>query len=120
MQPMAQQFIAVGLPVVAPVTGMALIDTGASTTCIDDAAAQSLGLPIVDVATMSSASHASSQANIYPISIEILGLPIIINVPSAMGAALAPQGLLLLIGRDFLRRCTLFYNGVTGEFTIAI
>ena len=36
------------------------------------------------------------------------------------GAALEPQGLLALIGRDVLARCTLFYNGTTGEFTLAI
>ena len=32
-----------------PVSGMGLIDTGASATCIDDSVAQSMGLPVTDV-----------------------------------------------------------------------
>jgi predicted aspartyl protease len=119
-QSIAAQLIQQGLPVPPPITGWALIDTGASSTCIDDAAAQQLKLPVVDVVTMSSASHASSQANVYPILIDIAGLPIPINAPQTIGATLAAQGLLLLIGRDVLQHCTLFYNGTTGEITLSV
>ena len=37
-----------------------------------------------------------------------------------MGAALKEQGLLLLIGRDLLAHCTLFYNGPTGQITLSL
>jgi hypothetical protein len=37
-----------------------------------------------------------------------------------MGAALKEMGLLLLIGRDLLQYCTLFYNGATGQITLSI
>ena len=37
-----------------------------------------------------------------------------------MGANLAPQGLIALIGRDVLRHGTLFYNGVDGSISFAI
>jgi hypothetical protein len=30
-----------------------------------------------------------------------------------------PQGLLMLIGRDFLQHCTLFYNGIAGQVTLS-
>lgn len=103
-----------------PISGMALIDTGATSTCIDETAAQRLQLPVVNVVNVASASHASSQQNVYPIHIEIVGLPIAVDAPQAIGAALAPQGLLALIGRDFLQHCTLFYNGITGEITISL
>ncbi len=64
------------------VPGMALIDTGASTTCIDDLLAQSLGLPVIDVAKIVSASHADTEVSVYPIQIEIVGLGKV-DVPSA-------------------------------------
>lgn len=118
-QAIADQLMQQGLPVPAPVPGQALIDTGASSTCIDDATAQQLQLPVVDVVNMTSASHASTQQNIYPVLIEVAG-GIRINVPRAMGANLAPQGLVALIGRDFLQHCTLFYNGPSGLITLAL
>jgi len=69
---------------------------------------------------VASASHASTQQNVYPIQIEVVGHPISIEAPNAIGAALAPQGLIALIGRDVLQHCTLFYNGITGEITLSI
>jgi predicted aspartyl protease len=97
-----------GQAVPQPVGGMGLVDTGASTTCIDDALARQLNLPAIDVMQMTSASHAGTQANVYPIEMEIVGSPIRVNVPRAIGANLAPQGIVALIGRDYLQHCTLF------------
>jgi len=116
----ATQLLQQGKQLPKPVSGTALIDTGASATCIDESAAQKLNLPVVDVVTVASASHASTEQNVYPIQIEVVGLPISIEAPRAIGAALAPQKLLALIGRDVLRHCTLFYNGITGEITLSI
>ena len=118
-QSLAQQLVQQGHTVPQPVTGLAMIDTGA-TTCIDDQLAQNLKLPVIDVVQMTSASHAATQQNVYPIQIEIVGSPVKINVPRAMGANLTPQGIVALIGRDYLQHCTLFYNGVGGAITIAI
>ena len=97
--------------------GFGLIDTGASVTCVDEDAAKQLKLPVVDVVNMSSASHAAHQANVYPVRIGIAGLPNAINAPRAVGAALKAQGLIVLLGRDILAHCTLFYNGAAGEIT---
>jgi predicted aspartyl protease len=119
-QSLAEQLVQQGHAVPQPVAGVALVDTGASTTCIDEALAQRLGLPAIDVVQMTSASHAGTQANVYPIQMEIVGSPIIVNVPRAIGANLAPQGIVALIGRDYLQHCTLFYNGLTGEITLSI
>jgi predicted aspartyl protease len=109
-----------GKPVPAPVTGFALIDTGASNTCIDDAAAQAMGVPAIDVGFMTSATHARTPSNIYPIQIEITGFSMRFQSPRTMGAALREQGILLLLGRDLLQSCTLFYNGLTGQITLSI
>lgn len=118
-QTIADQLMQRGLPVPAPVPGQAIIDTGASSTCIDDATAQRLQLPVIDVVNMTSASHASTQQNIYPVLIEVAG-GLRIDVQRAMGANLAAQGLVALIGRDFLQHCTFFYNGPSGLITLAL
>ncbi len=110
--------IAQGKTLPAPLSGLALIDTGASNTCIDELAARELGLPIIDVASMQSATHEKHPCNIYPI--QIITPIVALNSPRTMGAALASQGLLVLIGRDVLQHCTLYYNGPVGQFTLSI
>jgi len=109
-----------GNAVPEPVTGWALIDTGASNTCIDDKAAQSMKLPVIDVGLMTSASHAQTKTNIYPIQIEITSFKLRFQSPRTMGAELGPQGLILLLGRDLLAHCLLVYNGLTGQITLAL
>lgn len=99
-------------------TGIALIDTGASNTCVDDKAAQELGLPVIDVGSMQSASHEKHPCNIYPV--QIVTPVVTLNSPRTMGANLASQGLLVLVGRDVLASCNLFYNGPSGQFTLAL
>ena len=116
----AEQVIQQGATLPSPISGLALIDTGATTTCIDDEIAQQIGAPVIDVVKMNSASHANTDANIYPVHLEIAGFNIHINAQRCMGAALQPHGLIMLIGRDVLAKCTLFYNGVSGQFTLSI
>ena len=67
-QNIAQQLLSQGLSLPTPERGFALIliDTGATSTCIDDAAAARLNLPAIDVVTVASASHASTQQNVHP------------------------------------------------------
>ncbi len=115
----AQQILQQGKPLPTPITGFAMIDTGASSTCIDDAIAQQLGLPAIDVVQMTSASHANIEQNVYPTKITLMN-GITLDVPRAMGATLQPQNIIALIGRDFLQHCTLFYNGITGEITLSL
>jgi predicted aspartyl protease len=119
-QSIAQQLLHQGIPVPQPIAGSALIDTGASATCVDDAVAQSLGLPVIDVVQVASASHAATLQNVYPVLIELIGTGITINADRVIGAPLAAQDLLLLIGRDVLEHCTLHYNGIAGEITLSL
>lgn len=51
-------------------------------TCVDEAAAQKLQLPAIDVVKVASASHASTEQNVYSIQIEVVGLPITVNAPA--------------------------------------
>src|SRR5438067_1699528 len=116
----AGELVKQGKPVPAAVSGLGLIDTGAVSTCIDEGVAKRMNLPVVNVVTLASASHASTQANVYPVKFQIAGFPVAINAPSAIGAQLAAQGLLALIGRDLLQHCSLIYNGFSGEITLCI
>ena len=117
----SEQLIQTGATLPQSVQGMGLIDTGASVTCIDEEAAQSLTLPIIDVVQLTSASHAKTPANVYPAHIEILGgANIHFEMPRVVGANLRAQKLIALIGRDVLSRCTFFYNGITGEITLSL
>lgn len=119
-QPFAMSLTQTGKQVPQPIHGMALIDTGASITCVDEEAAKAMNLPVIDVGTMHSASHSKTPSNLYPVQIQIIGFPIQFQQPRTMGAALKSQGLLMLLGRDLLQRCTLFYNGLTGQITLSL
>lgn len=103
-----------------PIAGDALIDTGATTTCVDLTVAKQLHLPQTGQAVMASASHAQHEAPQYPIAIQIQGLPINFTRLDAMGADLKAHGILALLGRDALRSAVLFYNGVAGEITLSL
>jgi len=108
-----------GQAVPTPVSGWALIDTGADCTCIDGESAVQMGLPVIDVAKMASASHEGTQQNVHPIKIEFAGVSLVVEAERAMTAKLAPFGLLLIIGRDTLKHCVLVYNGLAGTITLS-
>jgi predicted aspartyl protease len=115
--PFAQSLQQAGQTVPAPISGWALVDTGASDTCNDGGHAQQMGLPVIDVVNLTSATHVNTLQNVYPIRIEFAGVPIAIDAPRAIAANLTAQGLLLLIGRDVLQHCTFIYNGLAGSIT---
>ena len=119
-QNIAQQLLSQGIPLPQPVPGVALIDTGATSTCIDEEVAKQLNLPVIDVVSIASASHAYAKQNVYPSLIEVVGIAIKFNALRAIGVPLVNQGIHVLIGRDLLQHCTLFYNGMIGSFTLSI
>jgi hypothetical protein len=73
-QNIAQQLLLQGMPLPQPVPGVALIDTGATSTCIDEAIAEKQNLPVVDVVSIATASHADTKQNVYPALIEVVGM----------------------------------------------
>ncbi len=119
-QGMAKAITQQGKSVPAPRIGYALIDTGASLSCIDEQVAKDMQLPVVDVGQMVSASHTGHPCNLYPIHIALVPTPIVFNASRAMGANLAVQGCVAIIGRDILQSCTLFYNGAAGQITLSM
>jgi predicted aspartyl protease len=114
---MAKPILAQGKGVMGQ-PGVALIDTGATNTVIDDETAKDLGIPVIDQGKMTSTTHADQPCNIYPVQITVGG-QLIFQVPRCSGAQLKGMGLIAIIGRDILQRCTLVYNGGMGIVTLA-
>lgn len=118
-----QMALAGGALQINPVTesGHALIDTGAFMSCIDEDVARKLGLSPIDVVNMTSASHESSEANVYAARLEIVaGQVLEFNLAGILGVNLKKQKLIALIGRDILSRCILIYNGTNGQISLSI
>jgi hypothetical protein len=108
-----------GQPVPPPVSGQALIDTGASISAVDGTVIQSLGVQPVGVVKVNTPSGSAYQ-NQYPVQFVFPGT----NLPSiqgthAIGSVLKSQGILALIGRDILSRFVFIYNGTSGFITLA-
>lgn len=115
----AEQWRNSGIGVPEPISGRALIDTGASITCVDEEVANTLGVPVREVVTMVSATE-EIEKNVYPIQMDVAGSELTIDAPQAAGANLQEQGLVALVGRDVLSHTTLHYNGPAGEYTLSM
>jgi predicted aspartyl protease len=101
----------------------ALIDTGASCTCIDPAVLKNLGLSPtgstpIHTPTTGDQAH---NANQYDVSLVLLHpkLQLTLQAVPVVEASLMIQGIQALIGRDVLKNCLFVYDGQTGIFTLA-
>ena len=97
----------------------ALLDTGASESCIDEALAQSIGLPIVD-RQMVSGVGGGTEVNIYLGHIVFPSLQYM-QWGRFAGAKLADGNQIhrALIGRTMLRTCLMVYDGRVGRVMLA-
>jgi hypothetical protein len=123
-QALAQHLAATNQPVPAPIAGMALIDTGASITSVDNSVFQSLGVQPVGTAMVGAASGPSQQY-IYPASISfpatmLVGLAFnqVLSCNLAGQPTGMPSPLIALVGRDLLRHFVFIFNGPMGLITI--
>jgi hypothetical protein len=97
----------------------ALIDTGASLSCIDDLLAQQLNLQVVDQWTTSGISGAA-KLDVYLAQITIPSLAVRQSGRFA-GVHLQAGGQAhrALIGRSLLAGCTLVYDGKSGSVQLS-
>lgn len=98
---------------------LALVDTGASISCIDEVLARELDLPVVDRKRLSGAGGAM-EVDFYLAHIVVPGLDFtqwgrFAAVRLSAGAARHQA----LIGRNFLRQMLLIYDGPAGKVRIA-
>lgn len=116
-----------GSPVPAAQQIRALVDTGASGTCVDPSVINALGLTptgsvLVNTPSTGATPHNAAQ---YDVSLLIPGalsthVPLVVrNLPVLAVQLLQPQGFHGLIGRDVLSLCLLTCDGVNGVFTLA-
>lgn len=97
----------------------ALVDTGASSSCIDANLAERLALPIVDKTPVSGVTGAM-HLDVYLAQIVVPELELAIHgrFHGAM-LSIGGQPYDALLGRDFLSHCSMNYDGLTGAVTIS-
>ena len=112
------------VPGLVPVAGIrsvqALVDTGATESCIDGLLAAQLGLPIVDRRPISGV-HGAHAVSIHLAQVVVPSLDNckIYGAFAAVDLASGGQIHRALIGRTFLRNFTMVYEGRTGTVTIS-
>lgn len=96
----------------------ALVDTGAGGDCIDDEFAKTLGLPITDEGEISGVGG-KHHAFIYMARLYIPKLDRLLFQPfTGVKLQQGEQWHRVILGRSFLRRYELIYNGPTGDVEI--
>jgi len=101
------------------IVGWAMIDTGASKTCISPRIVDALGLKQVgDIKCGGVGGEADHR--LFRITFEFEGSPIRIPDIEVIEAHIENQGLDMLVGRDVLSVSALTYHGPTGSWRLEI
>lgn len=115
-----------GHPLPSPATGMALIDTGATMTCVDESLLQGLGLKPISVINSGTASGPVQQS-VYPGRLYFPSQGWTVDLAGVVGVNLTgqqvplqpPQPLVALLGRNFLEHFVFIWNGPGGFWTLS-
>ena len=104
---------------------LALVDTGASCTCIDPSVIEALDLQPTGTVPIHTPTTGGTPkvCNQYDVGLALLIAPQQVHVSAftiaVVEAALSEQGIQALIGRDVLSKGMLVYNGVHGSLSLA-
>ena len=120
----AQALVARGDPVPTPMSGLALIDTGATLTAVHEPVLQQLGLNPTGIVQSGTANGPVQQSQ-YPtrlvspdqgwtFDVTATG----VNLTGQQVPTNPPQQLIALIGRDLPQHCLLIWNGPGGFWTL--
>ena len=116
---LAQHLQTQNQPVPAPAVGWALIDTGATLSCVDDSVIQQLHIQPVGIIQIGTAGGPQNQAQ-YPAQFSFPGTPFPqMNFSTVIGVHLTGQGIIALIGRDVLQHFVMIYNGGLGQVILS-
>ena len=106
-----------GQPISAPVPVQAMIDTGASSTVIQDSIPHTLGLQPVGVSFINTPS--STNVRCYEYLIRLVFPNNVVVEGTVIAAPLQGQQIQCLIGRDILTHGVLIYIGYTHTFSLS-
>jgi hypothetical protein len=115
---LGQQLAKSNQPIPQPVTGIALIDTGATLSAVGSPVLAQLGLNPVGTANVGTAGGQVPQ-NLYPTRMTLTRLNLSLDYNAVLGVDLTGQSIIALLGRDFLQSVVLIYDGPAAEFTLA-
>jgi hypothetical protein len=117
---------AAGRAIPQPVAIRALVDTGASCTCVDPTVLNTLGLTPTGSVSVNTPSTGATPHDTYQFDVALLipgpsnSSPLVFQtIPVVSAELLAAQTFHALIGRDILDKCVLVYNGGMKLFTLA-
>jgi hypothetical protein len=123
-QPLIEFLGQQGRPIPAPYTGTALIDTGASMTCVDESVLTNLGINAVGLVSLGTAAGLV-QRPLFPARLAFPEPKLNVDLSRVVAVDLRGQNiqgmpLIALIGRDdILRVCQFIYDGSGGFFTLS-
>lgn len=107
----------------SPVRARLLIDTGATTTCLDPRVLQTLGLAPTGRGFMRTPSTGSTlhPCNTFDVSLTITHAtaPLFLDNLAVFESDFSGQGIDGLIGRDVLASCLLIYDGQAQSYTLS-
>jgi len=109
------------LPIPAPLAVRALIDTGATYSCIDLSVVSQLNLlSSYEVMVFTPGTGGvPQQMKQYEVDVEVPNVGLFPRI-AAIEAALSAQGIQALIGRDILARCLFVFDGPANSFSISV
>ena len=112
------------LPAYAVISGLAIIDTGASVSVLDENVMLGLEIPFLDT-IWTDTIHGTAETKRYNASVSFPGLQLadvpLNYVPGGNVRASTNFGgdVIMLLGRDLLRRFTMTYDGPNSKVKIA-
>jgi len=108
-----------GKPVPNAVTGLALIDTGATLCMVDVSILEELGVPPSGIENIIGATGQGKHPT-YPASLSFPGTPIPpIAFTNFIGSNLKDAGIIALLVRNILRDFVMVYNGPGGFVSLS-
>jgi hypothetical protein len=123
-QALAEFYTRKRMPLPSPITGAALIDTGATRSCVHGPVMRTLGVNPIGVVTSGTAAGAVPHY-LFPAHFLFPAARIDIDFTAVVGVDLTGQMIngqqfIALIGRDVLAVGIFVYNGPMGAFSFAI
>lgn len=102
-----------------PIKANALIDTGATNSCVNSDVIKGLNVSPIGISKICTASHANIDCNQYKLGFQFPS-GFMVESPEVVETTLEGQPIQCLIGRDILKLGVLIYSGYMQQVTFSI